>query len=706
MMALSYTGRNSMKSLKTKIIILFDLCLIIATLVIGSLTIWHTTQISNTDSTQIMSLSCQNRSNEINNIIAHIQQSVDTIALTAEASLDDLSKFQSDAAYVRTYTKNLEKLVESLTTNTDGAFSAYVRYNPEFTSPTSGLFLTLNADTKNFEFQSPTDFSAYDPSDIEHVGWYYIPVQNKKATWLEPYFNANLNTYIISYVVPIFKDGVPFGVVGMDIDFNTITDVINQTHIYNTGYAFLTTQDNRILWHPTLAPQSALSDYDDLASLSEFLSSTENQDTTLSYTYENHSKNMCYSLLNNNMKFILTAPTSEIFAHSNLIIIRLIITCIICLLIISLVVYATCNHLISPLIKLTNIIQNTSALNFIPNKNSTKLREQKDEIGDMANAIHTMRSHLRSMIEKIDATYSTVSNNLTNLNQVVTNVNTLCLDNSATTQELSAGMEETAATSTNIADDIAHVQLSAQDISQLSQSGSKASEEIMNRATHLCQQINTVAHETYNMYRNIQEKTTLAINQAKSVEQINTLTNAITSISSQTSLLALNASIEAARAGDAGKGFSVVASEIDTLAHQTASTAQNISTIVTQVNDAFSNMSLCLNETSQFLSQVVLSNYKDFMAISEKYTLDASKLQENMATISNKITNLSETITQVTNSIEGINLTISEASDGIFNIAAKTTDMSKETYKSAQETAQTVESLTTLKDIVSSFTLH
>ena len=73
------------------------------------------------------------------------------------------------------------------------------------------------------------------------------------------------------------------------------------------------------------------------------------------------------------------------------------------------------------------------------------------------------------------------------------------------------------------------------------------------------------------------------IEKAKSVEEINLLTENIISITEQTNLLALNASIEAARAGDAGKGFAVVANEIGQLAADSANAAVKIKQVSSSV---------------------------------------------------------------------------------------------------------------------------
>ena len=119
------------------------------------------------------------------------------------------------------------------------------------------------------------------------------------------------------------------------------------------------------------------------------------------------------------------------------------------------------------------------------------------------------------------------------------------------------------------------------------------------------------------MYNNVKTKAQEAIEGSKAVDKINELTGTIMEISSQTGLLALNASIEAARAGEAGRGFAVVATEIGSLADQTSKAIKDIGTIVDAVNAAVSNMAECLEETTGFLENTVLTEYKEFEQVSE-----------------------------------------------------------------------------------------
>ncbi len=263
-------------------------------IIIGGLSISTTTDITNTEARKSMQLTSQLKSTQLNSIISRIEQSVDTLALTTVNNISDTKAFQQNSTYVKEYTDSMERTILDFANNTQGALSVYLRYNPEFTEPTSGLFLVRSDVNSQFEKVTPTDFNTYEPTDTAHVGWYYTPVQNKAATWLDPYMNANINVYMVSYVVPIFKDGVSIGVVGMDIDFNTFQNIIDELQLYDTGYAFLTNAENTILSHKNLPMGTSLND-ERFGNLNAILNDTSCQNTSIQYNYNNQTKDLCYS---------------------------------------------------------------------------------------------------------------------------------------------------------------------------------------------------------------------------------------------------------------------------------------------------------------------------------------------------------------------------------------------------------------------------
>ena len=238
-----------MKSIKTKIIVTVILCSLVSTFICGAISIVNSVSTSYEDSQQEMQLKCVSQSDELDTMMQNVSQSVEMVYSIAVAKLEHAASFRTSRDYVDTYTKQMLPILMQSAQNTKGALTAYIRYNPEFTEPTSGLFLTRDNSDSEFESVTPTDFSMYDPSDVEHVGWYYIPVQNGKETWMEPYLNSNIGVYMISYVIPIEVDGESIGIIGMDIDFSEFTDTIDSLSIFDSGYGFLVNESGKVMYH-------------------------------------------------------------------------------------------------------------------------------------------------------------------------------------------------------------------------------------------------------------------------------------------------------------------------------------------------------------------------------------------------------------------------------------------------------------------------
>lgn len=321
----------------------------------------------------------------------------------------------------------------------------------------------------------------------------------------------------------------------------------------------------------------------------------------------------------------------------------------------------------------------------------------------MARAVSGMRASLRKMVASIEEASSKINGNVDMLQNVTDVVNSMCTDNSATTEELAAGMQETAATTESIYANIGYMKTGAEDIQALSEAGDTLSREVMERAAELREKTVSAANMTREKYESVKVRSDKAIEDSKAVEKINALTDAIMAISSQTSLLALNASIEAARAGEAGRGFAVVATEIGNLANQTSTTVADINNIVSEVNNAVSNMSGCLSETGAFLEETVLADYAEFTQVSEQYSDDATKFKESMNDVHESIINLTESISKISDAISGITSTVGESTVGVTDIAEKTTNMVTRTSETSGLVEESKNCVGQLQDIVGEF---
>lgn len=666
-----------MKSIKTKIIVTVILCSLVSTFICGAISIVNSVSTSYEDSQQEMQLKCVSQSDELDTMMQNVSQSVEMVYSIAVAKLEHAASFRTSKDYVDTYTKQMLPILMQSAQNTKGALTAYIRYNPEFTEPTSGLFLTRDNSDSEFESVTPTDFSMYDPSDVEHVGWYYIPVQNGKETWMEPYLNSNIGVYMISYVIPIEVDGESIGIIGMDIDFSEFTDTIDSLSIFDSGYGFLVNESGKVMYHKDLEIGSNLADADSgLQSVVDALGNEQTEETAVSYTYQGKDKVMYYKTLENGMKFVLTAPKTELQEKSRQLA-KQIFGGAAFAMILTIIIGTVLGFTITkPITQIDGIVKQTAEFEFASNPANQHLYKRKDETGRMAISLHNMRKNLRQMVANIRHVYTDLKNTTEQLSDTTKRVREMSSVNTDTTQELAAAMEETAATMETVNTTVSDIKERATDIERYSKEGRESSVEVKERAGQLKLKTQAASEKTVQMYENVQQKTEAAMEQAKAVEKINQFTQAILEISSQTNLLALNASIEAARAGEAGKGFAVVAGEIGTLATQTSTTVGSINEIIAEVNQAVANMTGCLKESTDFLEQTVLKDYEDFMGVADQYTKDATVFDDDMSAISGQINTLLKSIVEIADAMQGVSSTVSEAADGVTDIAQKTLEVS------------------------------
>ena len=631
---------------------------------------------------------------------------MDTLSEVAMSNFD-YDSFRQSKDYADTYTETVQQAVLDFANHTNGAVTAYLRYNPDYSNPTSGVFAQRQSVDSELQCLTPTDFSMYDESDVEHVGWYYLPVQAKKAIWMSPYMNENINIYMISYVVPLFaEDGTSIGIVGMDIDFSQITDLVDETKVYQSGYAFLTDASAAVMYHKNADEGTKLSDLDSsLSKSADFIGDDGNQGKTMDYSYKNVNKKFAFYNLDNGMKLVLTAPVSEIYAEAYGLAKLIIIAMIVAFVLSAVIGVIIGTGMTRPIRQLTAVIEQTAELDFRPTKEGGKLRKQKDEIGNMATKIHIMRKKLREMMGDLQQTQQVLESNAEDLNHLMKQNSAYAEDNSAATQELAAGMEETSANAAHIVENVGIMRESSDNIQRLAEDGEKNSGQIQERAGEM-ERISTESrHKTDQMYAVMKQKTDAAVEQAKSVQKINALTDNIKQISSQTNLLALNANIEAARAGEAGRGFAVVASEIGDLATQTLDTVSTIDEIVGEVNSSVSNMTECLTTIMEFLEQTVLGDYEHFAQVGEQYHADADTFQQIMQQTKEAVDALEQHIGEISSTVSEINSMVEQSTDGISGIAEKsgsTQNLVTEGYDKLQECTQSVN---VIRDFVAQFHL-
>lgn len=390
-----------MKSVKTKIIALVLSCITISAVFIGGASIINSQRVVSADSARIMNLLCANRSAQINALFSSIEQSVNTLTVYASHRLDDMERFRTDPAYVADYTESLLDVALNAAQNTEGALTVYIRYNPAFTPADSGIFCSRSSPADTFEPLPPTDLSMYDPSDTEHVGWFYGPAEKKDGLWMPPYFNQNIGVEIISYVVPYYRGNELVGVVGMDIDFNVLKNIVANTTVYDTGYAFLTDEKALIAYHQDLSAGTDLTKYNqgEFREMAETLEVSQNSgDRLITYSYRGEKREAAFQSLLNGMRLVITSPNSEIDAQANMLILQIVsaVFIIVFIAVIFTVLYA--RRLVKPLLEL-----NAAAKKIADGDMSVTITHvSEDEVGTLAESFRQTAAHLQKYISYIN----------------------------------------------------------------------------------------------------------------------------------------------------------------------------------------------------------------------------------------------------------------------------------------------------------------
>ncbi|GED60933.1 methyl-accepting chemotaxis protein [Brevibacillus formosus] len=478
--------------------------------------------------------------------------------------------------------------------------------------------------------QWPTDdvIANYDPRTRD---WYKNPMGNPgKVITTDPYLYLGDNSIVISNVT-MLKDnkGEPLGVVGLDVSLKGLTDILKEIKIGKTGYLMLVGKDGTILANPK-NPELNSKNLKD-TQIPELAAITENTSSSFAVTMNDteYLANV-FTSEKTGWKYISFIEKAELSAEANQIgfIIGALSILFAVLAVVASVLFS--HKFTKPLLAIVDQIAQIGRGDFT-GELPKNLLERKDEIGMLGQSIQVMQVSIQGLIREVQKAVNTLSTSSDNISvRLADNVDTTNKI-STTIQEVASGAQNQLRGTEESARAMEEMSIGIQRVAETTSIISESSTSTADEAQLGNQSIQKAIQQMDSIRGSVEHSVTVVKQLGERSKEIVQIIDVITGIASQTNLLALNAAIEAARAGEHGRGFAVVADEVRKLAEQSDESARQIANLIqeiqTDTNKAVNSMD-SVNQDVQVGLSTVLESGEAFQRILQEIQQITDQIQE------------------------------------------------------------------------------
>jgi methyl-accepting chemotaxis protein len=529
---------------------------------------------------------------------------------------------------------------------------AYISIDPDLSGNQyiGEVFVVAGEGEGEYEVQEAYDYDMYDENDID-MEWFFAPFKSGEPVWTKPYVDAGTGGTYVSYVEPVVSDGEVIGVVGIDISIAEIKDLVKDYSVYTTGFALIA-HEHGFFETNDFITSLAQSEKTRLDETSYTVADGYVFDVTLDGTPYKAIKDH----LANDYDLFILVPSNEYNHEAWFSTIRMVLIFPVVLIVVVVLSFFIGSSISKPIVLISKHLVGIGQGNYI-DELPVKTRQIPDEVGNLARVSHDLRIRLgyltgrvktiseHNLTETVELAFQgdtaaiALNETLDTLNEMFGNLNIMAEELQSEASNLSDGSttladgcsEQTNAVSelmtamehivSNTKDNMALLE-EALKIENIVKKDAQAGDDNMRRLTVTVREINEASQDVHKILKAIED------------------------IAFQTNILALNAAVEAARAGQHGKGFSVVAEEVRNLAAKSAAAAKETANLVGVSTQKAKEGEELANVTAESLFKII-EGINSTEEIIQKIEQNSHKNDTDIS-IMNKDLNIVSDITQRT----------------------------------------------------------